>query len=107
MATLDIFERDDVLAANRTTAAKLNAALEPLRELPVRHVRNTGMIWAFDVKEGVPDFAQRFYQAALAQGLLLRPVGNTVYFMPPYVIGDEEIASLSEGTIAILRHMLQ
>jgi adenosylmethionine-8-amino-7-oxononanoate aminotransferase len=44
------------------------------------------MIVAFDVATERPDFARRFFAAALERGALLRPLGNTVYFMPPYVL---------------------
>ena len=106
LATLEIFEQDDVLNANRAKQARMNAALESLSELPVEHVRNTGMIWAFDVVDAPADFARRFYEEALAHGLLLRPIGNTVYFMPPYVISDGEIDWLAAQTLSVLRKVL-
>lgn len=107
LATLEIFQQQDVLAANRAKAARMNRALAPLAELPVRHLRNMGMIWAFDVDTTLPDFGRRFSEAALAHGLLLRPIGNTVYFMPPYVIDDAAIDGLAEGTLAILAELLR
>jgi adenosylmethionine-8-amino-7-oxononanoate aminotransferase len=108
LATLDIFETDGVIAANRRLAAQLNAASAPLAADPrVRHFRNTGMIWAFDVNTDDPLFARRFHQAAMERGLLLRPLGNTVYFMPPYVIGGEEIKLLVSGTQAALDAVFQ
>jgi adenosylmethionine-8-amino-7-oxononanoate aminotransferase len=60
------------------------------------------MIWAFEVETADPSFARRFFAAALEQELLLRPLGNTVYFMPPYVIGEEEIELLAARTTALL-----
>ena len=39
---------------------------------------------------------------ALERELLLRPIGSTVYFMPPYVIGPDEFALLVERTAALL-----
>jgi adenosylmethionine-8-amino-7-oxononanoate aminotransferase len=92
LAVLDIFEEDKVLERNRRTAAYLNARAEALRSHPrVAHFRNTGMIWAFDVPDAGPGFAQDFYRRAIEAGILLRPLGNTVYWMPPYVIGEAEI----------------
>ena len=108
LATLAIFETDGVIAANRRLAAQINAASAPLAADPrVRHFRNTGMIWAFDVNTDDPLFARRFHQAAMERGLLLRPLGNTVYFMPPYVIGGEEIDLLVSGTQAALDAVFQ
>jgi len=103
LATLDIFEADGVIARNRGTAARLTAAAARLAAHPrVRHFRNTGMIWAFEVETSDPSFASHFSARALERELLLRPLGNTVYFMPPYVISDEEIALLTERTAELL-----
>ncbi|MHB1175889.1 MAG: adenosylmethionine--8-amino-7-oxononanoate transaminase [Sulfuriferula sp.] len=97
LATLDIFEQDDVLEANRNKTAYGNRAAEPLRNHPrVRNFRNAGMIWAFEVGDAAPGFARRLYHLGLEAGLLLRPIGNTVYFMPPYVITEAEISWMME-----------
>ena len=107
LATLEIFETDGVIAANRRLAAQITAAAAPLAADPrARHFRNTGMIWAFDAATDDPLFARRFHQAAMARGLLLHPLGNTVYFMPPYVVGGEEIELLVDGTIGALDEVL-
>ena len=108
LAVLDLFERDDVLARNRATAAALDERLLPLVRHPrVRHPRRLGMIWAFDVDAGGdPGFAERYHAAALGQGLLLRPIGSTVYFMPPYVLDDEAIDRLACGSLAALEESL-
>ena len=103
LATLDIFAQDDVLAANRNKAAYLNGIARPLSEHhAVRNWRNTGMIWAFEVVSPHRDFAQRCFALALQNELLLRPIGNTVYFMPPYVIGEVEMQLLVTRTLEIV-----
>ena len=103
LATLDIFAQDDVLAANRNKATCLNHMARPLSEhRAVRNWRNTGMIWAFEVDSPHRDFAQRCFALALQNELLLRPVGNTIYFMPPYVIGEEEMQLLVTRTLDIV-----
>lgn len=95
LATLDIFEQDDVVAVNRQKAAKISNALAPLADHPqVRHLRQRGMIAAFDVATDDPYFSRRFYRAALDNEALIRPIGNTVYLMPPYILSDDEIAHL-------------
>ena len=106
LATLDIFEQDHVIEANRLKAARMTATLEPIARHPrVQNFRNTGMIWAFEVRDAGPAFASRFFAEALARELLLRPLGSTVYFMPPYVIGPEETGLLANGTIALLNSL--
>ncbi len=101
LATLDIFRDDDVLAANRERAALMAELTEPFRDHPhVGEVRQRGMILAIEL---VQDKATRtpypwqqrrglhVYRHGLANGVLLRPLGNVVYFMPPYVIDDAQI----------------
>ena len=103
LATLDIFAQDDVLNANRDKAAFFNRIAQPLRDHSrVKNFRNTGMIWAFEVDTPHADFAQRCFSLGLQQELLLRPMGNTVYFMPPYVIGEDEMRLLVTRTLSII-----
>lgn len=107
LATLDIFEEDQVLTANRARAEKLQAALAPLADHPqVRHLRQQGMILAFDVATDDPAFSRKFYRAALAREVLVRPIGNTVYLMPPYIISDAEIAHLGKAVADALEAAL-
>lgn len=106
LATLAIFETDDVINNNRQTAAYLNKQMQVLTNLPIEHVRHQGMIWAFDVKTDSTTFTNAFYQYALQQGLLLRPVGKTVYFMPPYVINETEIDFMIQATKLSLEQSL-
>ncbi|MBM3117247.1 adenosylmethionine--8-amino-7-oxononanoate transaminase [Jeongeupia naejangsanensis] len=102
-AVLDIFETDDVIATNHAKAERWDALFVPLRAHPnVTHFRRTGMIWAFDVSDAGAGFAQRYFAAALEQRLLVRPIGNTVYFMPPYVMSDDEARLLADGALAAL-----
>jgi adenosylmethionine-8-amino-7-oxononanoate aminotransferase len=103
LAVLDIFRDDAVIAVNREKAVRFAALAAPLaRHRKVRDFRQCGMIFAFEVDTREPDFAQRFFSAALARELLLRPIGRTVYFMPPYVVTDAEFALLVERTHALL-----
>ncbi len=103
LATLDIFEWDKTIAKNRIKARYLNQLTQSLiSHSKIRNFRNCGMIWAFEVETKDPAFAEKFFQTAMKHGLLLRPLGNTVYFMPPYVINDQEMHFLIEGTIKTL-----
>ena len=103
LATLDIFEQDDVINANRARAGRFDVLLGAVRDHPrVRDFRCTGMIWAFEVEGAGPEFAARFHTQALAKGLLLRPLGATVYVMPPYVVTDEEFELLACGLRELL-----
>ncbi len=91
LATLAIFESDDVINQNQQKTGAINEKVQVLTDLPIKHLRNKGMIWAFDVVTKNVGFSTRLYQLALQHGLLLRPIGKTVYFMPPYIINEAEM----------------
>ncbi|MBE0510123.1 MAG: adenosylmethionine--8-amino-7-oxononanoate transaminase [Chromatiales bacterium] len=106
LATLDIFEQDHVIEANRALAQVMSEATAPLKDHPhVAEVRQHGMTLAVEM---VKDKANRtpypwqarrglkVYQHALSRGALLRPLGNVCYLMPPYVITPEQIHFLAE-----------
>jgi len=107
-ATLAIFRDEPVLERNRTTAARMLASVEHLRaHKHVAEIRQCGMIlaielmkdpatrtpWPWEQRRGL-----RIYRHALERGALIRPLGTTIYFMPPYVISPEEIGLLASVT---------
>jgi adenosylmethionine-8-amino-7-oxononanoate aminotransferase len=103
LAVLDIFADDDVIAANAAKAERWVALAAPLAAHPkVRHFRQRGMIWGFEVDTSRGDFARWCFAEGLERELLLRPLGKTVYFMPPYIVTDDEFALLCARTLAIV-----
>jgi len=101
LATLEIFEQDNVIAQNRVLAERLTNELAPLAvHEKVKHFRQQGMIWAFDAQVEDPQlaatFSRRFFASALKHELLLRPIGTTVYLMPPYILTDADTRFLAE-----------
>jgi len=111
LATLDIFDSDPVMENNRNLAAAMRNATLPLADHPhVAEVRQTGMILAIEMckdkasKTPYPWEERRglaVYRHGLEKGVLLRPLGNVIYMMPPYVITADEIdfaaTAASEG----------
>ena len=107
LATLDIFEQDNVIEQNRVRANLMQQACVRFVNHPhVAEVRQTGMIVALEmVKDKSTRRAyppqerrgRRVYQHALAHQALLRPLGDVIYFMPPYVINAEEIGQLAHA----------
>jgi adenosylmethionine-8-amino-7-oxononanoate aminotransferase len=105
LATLDIFATEPVLERNTAIAARMGASAAGFTDHPhVGEVRQTGMIMAIEMvadRSGRRPFpwqerrGLKVYRHALANGVLLRPIGNVVYFMPPYVITDDELDLLA------------
>ena len=107
LATLELFEMTDAINANRATAARLAAQFQALNtHARVSNARQCGLIFAWDVPNHLPDFARRYARHALAQGVVLRPIGHTVYAMPPYVINEAEGEHLARGALAALQATL-
>jgi adenosylmethionine---8-amino-7-oxononanoate aminotransferase len=103
LAVLDLFRDNDVLEANRASAAKLDLLARPLAAHPkVKNFRRLGMIWAFELETGRDDPARWFAAEALAREMLLRPIGGTVYWMPPYCLSDDEMEILASRTLEIV-----
>ncbi len=106
LATLDIFEQDNVIENNKALAARMASATAHLADHPhVAEVRQTGMALAIEMVQDKPSktpyaWQERrglaVYQHALTRGALLRPLGSVVYFLPPYVITPEQIDFLAE-----------
>jgi adenosylmethionine-8-amino-7-oxononanoate aminotransferase len=111
LATLDLFERDDVIVRNRERARWMAEEAKALADHPhVGQVRQTGMILAIEMvrtppRESYPWTERRgiqVYQYGLEHECWLRPLGNVVYWMPPYVVSREDIAHLGRVTRAAI-----
>jgi len=112
LASLGIFASDDVLARNRATAARMAELAAPIgAQRHVAEVRQAGMIVAFELacegeKHAAFDPAARIglraHRAALQRGVLLRPLGDVLYWMPPYCIDGAQLEQLAEVTAAVI-----
>lgn len=95
LASLDLFREESTLARVAALEASLRAGLEPLRQLEtVGDVRVIGGVGIVEMRAEHPgylnDFGPRVSAALLERGLLLRPLGHVLYFMPPYAITPAE-----------------
>lgn len=106
LATISIFETDNVLSKNRLTSAYIQEKMQALTHLPIKHIRHQGMLHAFDVQTDNASFARDCYAAAMQHGLLIRPIGNTVYFMPPFSISQPEIDAMIDNTLMAVEQTL-
>jgi adenosylmethionine---8-amino-7-oxononanoate aminotransferase len=113
IASFDLFQEQDLLARIARLEARLRAGLTPLLQLPiVGDVRVLGGVGAVELVSDkatkdaggyLDQIGPRLSSAFLERGLLLRPLGNVVYFMPPYVITDDE----ADWVIGQIREVLQ
>ena len=108
-ATLDIFEEDNILEKNKLKIEYINRKLQKFMELKnVKEIRQTGMIAAvelkgYSIKERVN---LKIYQYGLKNGVLLRPLGNVVYFMPPYIINFDEIDKMIDVAYEAIKSLM-
>jgi adenosylmethionine-8-amino-7-oxononanoate aminotransferase len=112
LASLAIFESEPILERNRATSTRMAELAAPLREhAHVAEVRQTGMILAIEMVANKHTRAPfpasdrrglRAYRHALGEGVLLRPLGDTLYWMPPYCIDEEALQHLARATISAL-----
>ncbi|MET0327325.1 MAG: adenosylmethionine--8-amino-7-oxononanoate transaminase [Luteimonas sp.] len=108
LASLDIFATDDVLARNRDTAARMaTLATQIGAHRHVADTRQTGMVVAFELTRDGDRAAPfdpalriglRAYRHAVERGVLLRPLGDILYWMPPYCIDDAQLQLLADVT---------
>jgi len=94
LATLELFEKDNTIEKNRELITYMGSWLEKLAKLKsVESIRQTGMVAALDIKgyKAEDRVGLKVYQYALSKGVLLRPLGSTIYFMPPYIITKEQL----------------
>jgi adenosylmethionine-8-amino-7-oxononanoate aminotransferase len=109
LATLEIFEQNDVLGDNEKKSVYIKERLETFLDLPnVKEIRQQGMVTAielqgYDVSERI---GLRIYEYALSKGVLLRPLGHVIYFMPPYIITYEEIDKMIEVAYEGIRKLV-
>ena len=75
--------------------------------LTIKNIRTLGTIIAFEIAEGKDEYlnniAGNITQKALDEGVYIRPLGNTVYIMPPYCITEEELEIVYDVILTILQ----
>ncbi len=109
LATLEIFEQNDILGENAKKSRYIKEKLERFSRLSnVKEIRQQGMVTAIELEGYSPEqrIGLKIYEYALTQGVLLRPLGQVIYFMPPYIISHEEIDKMIdvayEGIVKVL-----
>ena len=102
LACLNIFETEKVLEKNKGRSQDLAHAFSWAKaNSQIEHWRQQGMILAFDVKneylKDVRSFPRELFAKGLEEGVLIRPIGNTIYVMPPYILSTEETMQMGQA----------
>lgn len=108
-ATLDIFDRENVIEQNRSKSFYMSKKLQRFKELKnVKEIRQTGMICAVELSGYKPQerVGLKIYRYGLEKGVLLRPLGHVVYFMPPYIITDEECDKMFDVAYEAIKSLM-
>ena len=111
LACLEIFEKEKVLEKNVERSKELAKAFDWAKtDSRIEHWRQQGMILAFDVKsdhlKNIKTFAREMFMNSIDQGVLIRPIGNTVYVMPPYILSPAETIQLGKAVQLALEKTL-
>ncbi|MCW8837354.1 MAG: adenosylmethionine--8-amino-7-oxononanoate transaminase [Thiovulaceae bacterium] len=107
-ATLDIFENDNIIKENEKKSAYMFEKLKEFEKLSnVLEIRQTGMVSVVELKGYSPEerIGLRVHQYCLDRGVLIRPLGHVVYFMPPYIISYEEIDKMMDTTLEAIKRL--
>ena len=102
LACLKIFETENVLKNNIARSQDLANAFGWAKiDSRVGHWRQQGMILAFDLKneylKNPSTFPREMFAKGLEEGVLIRPISNTIYVMPPYILSTEEIMQMGKA----------
>ncbi len=110
LATLEIFEQNDVLGENEKKSIYIKEQLEKFSVLSnVKEIRQQGMVTAIELEGYTASerIGLKVYEYALTQGVLLRPLGHVIYFMPPYIISYEEIDKMIDVAYEGVKRVLK
>jgi adenosylmethionine-8-amino-7-oxononanoate aminotransferase len=111
LACLEIFETESVLEKNLERSKDLAHAFAWAKtDSRIEHWRQQGMILAFDVKpealKNSAAFSREMFSAGFKEGILIRPIGNAIYVMPPYILSSEEAMQMGASVKRALNLVL-
>jgi adenosylmethionine-8-amino-7-oxononanoate aminotransferase len=114
LATIDIFQQQNIIGKNKLLADSMSKASECFNDHPhITEVRQSGMILAIEmIKDKITRTPYpwqerrglKVYQYALSKGVLLRPLGNVIYFMPPYIITEGQLQLIADVARLGIQH---
>lgn len=102
IASVRLLQSQDMASLVAALESQMKSLLAPARELPqVKEVRVLGSIGVIEMKEPVD--VGEFQVKCVGRGIWVRPFGRNVYIMPPYVISDDDLATLCREMINCIR----
>lgn len=107
-ATLDLFENNGVIEANRELSHVIDAGLKRFEgRKGIKEIRQCGMIGVIELEEGNPKerVGVKIHRHCLGKGILVRPLGNVIYVMPPYVITRDELNRIFDAIESALNEL--
>lgn len=107
LASLELLLADDSKNNIARIVARHREAKERLSQHPkVKDIRQTGTILAIEINTGETDYLNKrrdfIYQFFLDRNILMRPLGNIIYLLPPYCITNEQLEYVYENIEALL-----
>jgi adenosylmethionine-8-amino-7-oxononanoate aminotransferase len=111
LASLDLMEKPETWASIRRIENAHNDFAKKISENSlVKNLRQRGVILAFDIETGqhtsyFNNLRDRIWRFFIERKLLLRPLGNTVYVLPPYCITDQELGMVYDGIESLLEDL--
>jgi adenosylmethionine-8-amino-7-oxononanoate aminotransferase len=105
-ATLDIFEKKNVIEKNKEKIKYMKFLVEKFKDLDcVGEVRQTGMVCAIELKGFKPEqrIGLQVFQKALKKGVYIRPLGHVIYFMPPYIFTRKNLRKMINTTYDVVK----
>jgi adenosylmethionine-8-amino-7-oxononanoate aminotransferase len=111
LACLDLFESEHVLERNLQRAHDLASAFAWTKsDDRIEYQRQQGMILAFDVAQHTLSkpgaFAREVFTRGIEEGVLVRPIGSTVYVMPPYILSADESMEMGKRIQRVVEDVL-
>ncbi|MEJ5169267.1 MAG: aminotransferase class III-fold pyridoxal phosphate-dependent enzyme, partial [Arcobacteraceae bacterium] len=94
VATIKYLEKYDTINKNKRKIKQISKELQRFKTLSnVKEIRQTGMIGVIELDGYTQDdrIGLKINQYCLKKGLFIRPLGNVIYFMPPFIIKKDEI----------------
>ena len=107
-ATLDLFEKDKVIEANHHLSSAINEGLKRfVTRKEVKETRQCGMIGVIELQgfDASQRIGVKIHRHCLANGILIRPLGNVIYVMPPYVITLIELERIFDAIESALNEL--